>query len=314
MPRTAVLLLAHGTPEDVSEIPDYLRNVTGGRAVPDSVIKEIQHRYGLIGRSPLTEITLRQGELLSTRLALPVYVGMRNWKPYIADTLHQMSADGIERCVAVCLAPQNSRTSVGLYRSEVRKNAQDLELDFVESWHDHPLLIAAFAERLESARAQHGRGIHVIFTAHSVPARTIAEGDPYEVQARETGALVTRALGLASSQWSFAFQSQGIASGPWIGPTVEETMRSLKGRGHDRVLIQPVGFVCDHVEVLYDIDVGFRYYGSQIGIEVLRPESLNDSPTFIAALADLVASRVQPEATYVSQVKSDTKTSRARSE
>jgi ferrochelatase len=314
MPSTAVLLLAHGTPDDVSEIPDYLRNVTGGRAVPDSVIKEIQHRYGLIGRSPLTEITLRQGELLSTRLALPVYVGMRNWKPYIADTLHQMSADGIERCVAVCLAPQNSRTSVGLYRSEVRKNAQDLELDFVESWHDHPLLIAAFAERLESARAQHGRGIHVIFTAHSVPARTIAEGDPYEVQARETGALVTRALGLASSQWSFAFQSQGIASGPWIGPTVEETMRSLKGRGRDRVLIQPVGFVCDHVEVLYDIDVGFRYYGSQIGIEVLRPESLNDSPTFIAALADLVASRVQPEATYVSQVKSDTKTSRARSE
>jgi protoporphyrin/coproporphyrin ferrochelatase len=314
MPRTAVLLLAHGTPEDVSEIPDYLRNVTGGRAVPDSVIKEIQHRYGLIGRSPLTEITLRQGELLSTRLALPVYVGMRNWKPYIADTLHQMSADGIERCVAVCLAPQNSRTSVGLYRSEVRKNAQDLELDFVESWHDHPLLIAAFAERLESARAQHGRGIHVIFTAHSVPARTIAEGDPYEVQARETGALVTRALGLASSQWSFAFQSQGIASGPWIGPTVEETMRSLKDSDHDRVLIQPVGFVSDHVEVLYDIDIGFRDYGSQIGIEVSRPESLNDSPTFIAALADLVASRVQPEATFVSQIKSETKTSRARSE
>lgn len=314
MPNIAVLLLAHGTPDDVSEIPDYLRNVTGGRAVPDSVIQEIQHRYRLIGRSPLTEITLRQRELLSARLALPVYVGMRNWKPYIADTLHQMSVDGIERCVAVCLAPQNSRTSIGLYRSEVRKNAQGLEIDFVESWHDHPLLITAFAERLESARAQYGRGIHVIFTAHSVPASTIADGDLYETQARETGALVASALGLADSQCSFAFQSQGMAGGPWIGPAVEETMRSLKDSGYDRVLIQPVGFVCDHVEVLYDIDVGFRDYGSQIGIEVSRPESLNDSPTLIAALADLVASRVQPEATYVSQIKSETKTSRPRSE
>jgi ferrochelatase len=314
MPSTAVLLLAHGTPEDVSEIPDYLRNVTGGRAVPDSVTQEIQHRYSLIGRSPLTEITLRQSELLSQRLALPAYVGMRNWKPYIADTLHQMSVDGIERCVAVCLAPQNSRTSIGLYRSEVRKNAQDVQIDFVESWHDHPLLIAAFAERLESARAQHGREIHVLFTAHSVPASTIADGDPYEVQARQTGALVARALGLANSEWSFAFQSQGIAGGAWIGPTVEETMRSLKDSDHDRVLIQPVGFVSDHVEVLYDIDIGFRDYASQIGIEVSRPESLNDSPTFIAALADLVASRVQSEAICVSQLKSETKSSRARSE
>jgi ferrochelatase len=288
MSNAAVLLLAHGTPDDVSEIPEYLRNVTGGRAVPDSIIQEVQHRYAMIGRSPLTEITLRQSELLSERLALPVYVGMRNWKPYIADTIRRMRADAIESCIAVCLAPQNSRTSIGLYRNEVQKSAQGLDIDFIESWHDHPLLIAAFAERLESARTQHGRDIHVIFTAHSVPTSTIADGDRYETQARETGALVARAVGLADSQWSFAFQSQGMAGGPWIGPTVEESMRSLKAKGQDRVLIEPVGFVCDHVEVLYDIDIGFREYGSQIGIEVSRPESLNDSPTFIAALADLV--------------------------
>jgi protoporphyrin/coproporphyrin ferrochelatase len=291
MSSTAVLLLAHGTPHNVSEIPEYLQNVTGGRAIPDSVIKEVQHRYALIGRSPLTEITLRQGELLSDRLSLPVYVGMRNWKPYIADTIRQMRADGMESCTAVCLAPQNSRTSIGLYRNEVQKSAQGLEIDFIESWHDHPLLIAAFAERLKSVRLQRGKDIHVIFTAHSVPARTIADGDPYETQARDTGAFVARAVGLADSQWSFAFQSQGMAGGPWIGPTVEESMRSLKARGHDRVMIQPVGFVCDHVEVLYDIDIGFREYGSQIGIEVSRPESLNDSATFIAALADLVKGR-----------------------
>jgi ferrochelatase len=291
MSRTAVLLLAHGTPDSVSEIPEYLQNVTGGRAIPDSVIKEVQHRYALIGRSPLTEITLRQGELLSDHLSLPVYVGMRNWKPYIADTIRQMRADGIESCTAICLAPQNSRTSIGLYRNEVQKSAQGLEVDFIESWHDYPLLIAAFAERLKSVQEQRGKDIHVIFTAHSVPAGTIADGDPYERQARETGAFVARAVGRADSQWSFAFQSQGMAVGPWIGPTVEETMRSLKARGHDRVLIQPVGFVCDHVEVLYDIDIGFREYGSQIGIEVSRPESLNYSATFIAALADLVNGR-----------------------
>jgi ferrochelatase len=291
MPSTAVLLLAHGTPDNVSEVPEYLQNVTGGRTIPDSVIKEVQHRYGRIGRSPLTEITLRQRELLSNRLSLPVYVGMRNWQPYIADTIRRMQADGIERCITICLAPQNSRTSIGLYRNEVERSSHGLKVDFVESWHDHPLLIAAFAERLESARAQHGRDIHVIFTAHSVPARTIADGDPYETQARETGEFVARAAGLADSQWSFAFQSQGMAGGPWIGPTVEESMRSLKARGHHRVLIQPVGFVCDHVEVLYDIDIGFREYGSQIGIRVSRPESLNDSPTLIAALADLVKGR-----------------------
>jgi protoporphyrin/coproporphyrin ferrochelatase len=291
MPGTAILLLAHGTPDEVSQIPEYLRNVTGGRAIPDSVIKEVQHRYSLIGRSPLTEITVRQGELLSDRSALPVYVGMRNWKPYIADTIRRMRADGIESCVALCLAPQNSRTSIGLYRSEVQKNAHGLQIDFVDSWHDHPLLIAAFAERLQSARAKHGRDIPVIFSAHSVPASTITEGDSYEIQARETGALVANAVGLAVSQWTFAFQSQGMAGGPWIGPTVEETMRGLKGAGHNRVLIQPVGFVCDHVEVLYDIDIGFRNYGSQIGVEVSRTASLNDSPTFIAALADLVKHR-----------------------
>jgi ferrochelatase len=291
MPNTAVLLLAHGTPDHVSEIPEYLQNVTGGRTIPDSVIKEVQHRYARIGRSPLTAITLRQGELLSDRLSLPVYVGMRNWQPYIADTIRRMQADGIERCITICLAPQNSRTSIGLYRNEVERSAHGLKVDFVESWHDHPLLIAAFAERLESARAQHGRDIHVIFTAHSVPARTIADGDPYETQARETGEFVARSAGLADSQWSLAFQSQGMAGGPWIGPTVEESMRSLKAMGHHRVLIQPVGFVCDHVEVLYDIDIGFRKYGSQIGIEVSRPESLNDSPTLIAALADLVKGR-----------------------
>ena len=292
MNNTAVLLLAHGTPDSVEEIPEYLRNVTGGRPIPDSVLEEIKHRYSLIGRSPLTTITLRQGDLLSKRLAMPVYVGMRNWQPYIADTVNRMQQDGVANVVAICLAPQNSRTSVGLYRSAVDKHAAGMNLDFVESWHDHPLLIAAFAERLGTALSSQGERTPVIFTAHSVPARTIADGDPYEQQARETASLVAHQAGLPDSQWFFAFQSQGMSGGAWIGPTVEETMQRVQEQGHSRVLIQPVGFVCDHVEVLYDIDIAFRELGFKIGLEVSRTESLNDSLTFIAALADLVQQRL----------------------
>jgi protoporphyrin/coproporphyrin ferrochelatase len=291
--KTAVLLLAHGTPDNVSEVPEYIRNVTGGRPIPDSVIEEVAHRYGLIGHSPLTEITIRQAQKLSEALSTPVYVGMRNWKPYIRETVKRMTADGITRVVTICLAPQNSRTSVGLYRSAAFKEAAGMAIDFVESWHDHPRLIEAFAERLEAALEKVGRGTTVVFTAHSVPSRTIADGDPYEQQAKETAALVAREINLPDSQWVFAFQSQGMSGGPWIGPTVEETLRCLRNEGHSRALIQPIGFVCDHVEVLYDIDIGFRDYGSQIGIETSRTESLNDSPTFIAALAELVRRRLE---------------------
>ena len=289
----AVLLLAHGTPETIEEIPEYLHNVTGGRSVPDSVIEEIKHRYGLIGHSPLTEITLRQAELLSKSLKLPVYVGMRNWKPYIADTVKQMRHDNVEHGVAICMAPQNSRTSVGLYRAAVEKSSEGIAIDFIDSWHDHPLLVAAFAERLRAAREKFGHDAAILFTAHSVPNRTIEAGDPYDRQAKETARSVAQEVGLTSAQWVFAFQSQGMSGGPWIGPTVEETLAKLANTGHRRVIMQPIGFVCDHVEVLYDIDIGFRDFGSQIGLEVVRTESLNDSPTFIAALADLARAGIR---------------------
>jgi ferrochelatase len=290
--RIAVLLLAHGTPDSVSEIPEYMRNVTGGRPIPDSVIKEVKQRYELIGRSPLTSITLRQGELLAESLKAPVYVGMRNWSPYIADVVKQIRSDGIERVMAICLAPQNSRTSVGLYRNAAYKDADGMAIEFIESWHDHPLLIQAFAERLAAVRAKFGKDAAVLFTAHSVPMRTIEAGDPYDRQARETAALVAQETGVPDSQWAFAFQSQGMSGGPWIGPTVEETLQGLKEAGHGRVLMQPIGFVCDHVEVLYDIDIGFREYGSKIGLDIIRAESLNDSPRFIEALADIARTAI----------------------
>jgi protoporphyrin/coproporphyrin ferrochelatase len=300
--KSAVLLLAHGSPDSVEEIPEFLRQVTGGRPLPAKVVEEVQHRYGLIGRSPLTQLTLKQGELLSQELALPVYVGMRNWKPYVADAVRDMTADGVQHAVVICLAPQNSRTSVGLYRAALTSQKEiQFSLDFVDEWHDHPLLIKAFAEKLRSgwggACQEAGTRLPVIFTAHSVPQRTIAEGDPYENQSKETAALVARAGGLASDDWTFAFQSQGMSGGAWLGPTVEDTILGLKAKGHHGVFVQPIGFLCDHVEVLYDIDIGFRQFAEKEGMRLWRAQSLNESPLLAAGLADLARSRLAAQTT-----------------
>jgi protoporphyrin/coproporphyrin ferrochelatase len=296
--KTAVLLLAHGSPNSVEEVPEFLLQVTGGRPLPPQVVEEVQHRYGLIGRSPLTELTLKQGELLARELGLPVYVGMRNWKPFIADAVRAMTSNGIEHAVAICLAPQNSRTSVGLYRSGLASNqGAPFTIDFVESWHDHPLLIGAFAKKLRAGwdRARREMGtqqIPIIFTAHSVPERTIADGDPYGSQAKETASLVAREAALTPEDWTFAFQSQGMSGGAWLGPRVEDTILSLKEKGHRGVFLQPIGFLCDHIEVLYDIDVGFKQVAEKQGMRLWRAESLNNSPLLTAALADIARSRL----------------------
>jgi protoporphyrin/coproporphyrin ferrochelatase len=296
--RTAVLLLAHGSPESAEEIPEYLQRVTSGRTLPPQVVEEIAHRYKLVGFSPLTCWTMRQGDQLSAELRLPVYVGMRNWKPFIPDVLKRMVADGIEHAVVICLAPQNSRTSVGLYRRAVESDGKlPFTVDFVESWHDQPLLVKAFAEKLiagwKAACREAGAEPPIIFTAHSVPQRTIVEGDPYQQQAHHTAELVAQAVGLKATGWTFAFQSQGMSGGPWIGPTVEETITNLKQRGATGIFLDPIGFLCDHVEVLYDIDIAFKQFAEKVGMRLWRAESLNDSLTLTAALADITRSRLR---------------------
>ena len=292
---TAVLLLAHGSPDSVDEIPEFLRQITRGRPIPPQVIEEVQHRYGLIGQSPLTRLTLRQGELLARELEMPVYVGMRNWKPYIADAVLAMKNDGVKHAVVICLAPQNSRTSVGLYRAALTVGGElPFTFDFVEEWHDHPRLIEAFAEKFragwERACREAGVKVPVIFTAHSVPQRTIEDGDPYEAQAKETAALVAQTVGL--NEYNFAFQSQGMSGGAWIGPTVEDTISGLKSRGASGVFIQPIGFLCDHVEILYDIDIGFKEFAEKQDMRLWRAESLNDSPLLAKSLAEIVRGRL----------------------
>ena len=295
MSGTAVLLIAHGSPERVEDIPEFLQNISRGRPMPEAVVREVQHRYSLIGSSPLTRITRQQADSVARELGIPAYVGMRNWHPFIADTLQQMKSDDVGQAVAVCLAPHNSRTSVGLYKEALFGAGTALAIDFVEEWHDHPLLIQAFAERLRSgwtdACREHGKSVPVLFTAHSVPKRTITEGDAYEAQTRETAALVAMQVP-EIGEWSFAFQSQGMSGGEWLGPTVEDTIVSLSKAGHAAVFVQPIGFVCDHVEILFDIDILFRDFAANRGMKLYRAESLNDSPTFARAVADLVRKRL----------------------
>ncbi len=310
MGKRAVLLLAHGTPETVEQIPEYLRNVVSGRPLPQSVVEEIQHRYSLIGKSPLTDITMEQARLVGQELTMsgdgvPIYVGMRNWRPYIPDVVKQMRADGVEEAVVICMAPQNSRTSVGLYRRAVEAEAAGMRMDFTSGWADHPMLAEAFAERLRPALsilcAETGAPVPVLFTAHSVPCRTVqtpaaSEGqprlwpgegaDPYAKDAKHTAELVAARVP-EIPRWWFAFQSQGASGGPWIGPTVESTLDSIAGEGVKALILQPIGFLCDHVEILFDVDHLFREYAAKLGVRLERPESLNDSPTLARAVADL---------------------------
>ena len=311
MGKQAVLLLAHGTPETVEQIPEYLRNVVSGRPLPQAVVEEIQHRYALIGHSPLTEITFAQArlveaELAATGQAVPVYVGMRNWRPYIPEVVRQMRADGIDEAAVVCMAPQNSRTSVGLYRRAVEAEAGDLRIDFTAGWAQHPQLADAFAERLRPAlaklSAEAGESVPVLFTAHSVPTRTVEApaadadagkrlwpgqgADPYAEEAHHTAELVAARVP-EIPRWWFAFQSQGASGGPWLGPSVEETLNQIAGEGVKALILQPIGFLCDHVEILFDVDILFREYAVKHGIRLERPESLNASVTLAKAVADL---------------------------
>jgi ferrochelatase len=283
--NSAVLLVAHGAPERVEDVESYLSFVQGGRPGSPEVTGEVRRRYLSIGgSSPLLRWTRAQAEALQALLGIPVFFGMRNWNPFIRETMDQVRAAGIHRLAAVCLAPQYSELSVGLYIRRTAEAAREAgvtaEIVWATSFHAEPLLIDSFAERLTPLL---GPGKRVLFTAHSLPARALAPGDPYEMETRATAAAVARCAGIA--EWDFAFQSQGMTGGEWLGPTVESCLDRYAAEGVRQVVLDPIGFVCDHVEVLYDIDIGFREYAAARGIELSRPESLNDSPTFTRALA-----------------------------
>jgi ferrochelatase len=274
--NTAVLLLAHGAPVRLEDVESYLSHVRNGRPGNPKVVEEVKHRYAAIGgASHLLCWTNEQAEALQKLMGIPVYVAMRNWEPFIKDVVPGIRAD---RVAAICLAPQFSELSVGLYMKRTIEAAPDLPLSWAKSYHDEQLLIEAFAERLRPLLPS-----KVLFTAHSLPEKALANGDPYDTECRATAAAVAARVGLTS--YDFAYQSQGMTADTWLGPTVESFLDQYATEGIREVVIDPIGFVCDHVEILYDIDIQFRDYGAARGIIVRRPQSLNGSPTFTAALA-----------------------------
>lgn len=284
--KEGVVLLAHGTPESLDQMPEYLARVRGGRPPSEELVREMAHNYAAIGgRSPLTDITRAQAQALETAIGRPVYVGMRNWDPLIPDALARAAADGVDRLRAIPLAPQYSSLSVAKYRDAVEQaRPSGIDITFAGSWHEHPLLLEAFAEKLRAQRESFVPDA-VLFTAHSLPARVVSQGDPYPAQVRATAAGVAARAGLET--WGIAYQSAGRTPEPWLGPSVDEMLAIIGGQGAGRVLLCPVGFVCDHTEILFDLDIQAAAAARAAGVALARTESLNTSPTFIRALADL---------------------------
>jgi ferrochelatase len=286
---TAVLLLAHGTPESLDDMPEYLTRVRGGRPPSPELLQEMRANYAAIGgRSPLTDLTRAQADALRVALGpgARVYVGMRNWSPSIADALAVAAADGVTDLVALPMAPQYSALSVGKYAEAVRQaQPAGLRVRFVDAWSDHPGLVAAFAEKLEEALARDPDAA-VIFTAHSLPERVIREGDPYAEQVARTAAAVAARARVAT--YRLAFQSAGRTPEPWLGPSLEAALEAAGREGATRVVVAPIGFVCDHTEILFDIDVAAQAAARRRGLALSRTASLNTSATFIRALADIV--------------------------
>ena len=274
--------MAYGSPERPEDIPAYFSDIRGGRPVRQEAVDELVERYRRIGgSSPLNRITEAQRAGLEEATGLPVYVGMKHWEPWIHDAVERALADGAERLVGLVLAPHYSRLSIGGYRDRLEAALDGrAELAFVESWHDHEPYVEVLADRVR------GTDAHVVFTAHSLPERIVAEGDPYRDQLLETSALVAERASV--SEWSFAFQSESPTGEPWLGPDILVELETLHERGVGKVLVAPVGFVCDHLEILWDLDVEAREKAAELGLELDRIESLNADPEFIDALVALV--------------------------
>jgi ferrochelatase len=288
--RTAVILMAYGSPERPEDIPAYFSDIRGGRPVRQEAVDELVERYRRIGgTSPLNRIAEAQRAALAAATGLPVYVGMKHWHPWIREAVEQALGDGAERLVGLVLAPHYSRISIGGYRDRLEEALDGrAELAFVESWHDHEPYLDLLAERVR------GTDAHVVFTAHSLPERILAEGDPYRDQLLETSHLVAERAGVA--EWSFAFQSESPTGEPWLGPDILVELETLHARGVRKVLVAPVGFVCDHLEILWDLDVEARDKAAELGLGLDRIESLNADPAFVRALADLVEKASRAEA------------------
>jgi len=299
----SVLVISFGGPQGPDDIRPFLANVLRGRRVSPERVEEVAHHYELFGGvSPITEMTQRQAAGLRARLAaaghpLPVYVGMRNWHPLLPDTLRAMHRDGARRAIGFIAAAQHSysscqqyRENVAAARAELRREGHDVDVTFVGSWYDHPLFIAANADHVRAAlgrlppdaRAQ----ARLIFTAHSIPT-SMAVSSRYEAQLRESARLVAAAAGV--DDWALVYQSRsGRPGDPWLEPDVCDYLRLEKAAGLAAAVLCPIGFVCDHVEVLYDLDREAANVCRELGLPMARAETVNDDPLFLDMMADVV--------------------------
>ena len=280
----AVVLVAYGSPERVSDVPAYYADIRGGRAIAPEHLADLVERYRRLGiedSNPLNEITERTRAALSERTGLPVYTGMKHWTPHIADAAEEAIAEGADRIAGLVLAPHYSRLSIDGYRAQLERAVdRRAELTFIDSWHDQPLFIDVLASKVR------GTDAHVVFTAHSLPARILEEGDPYEDQLLETSRLVAEAAGVRD--WSFSFQSESPTGEPWLGPDILDHLAALHADGVEQVLVCPVGFVSDHLEIRWDIDVEAQEKADALGMRLERIDMPNDDAAFISALAAIV--------------------------
>jgi protoporphyrin/coproporphyrin ferrochelatase len=280
----AVLLMAYGSPERLEDVPAYYEDIRGGRPVPEERVQELVERYRRLGideRSPLNDVTEQTRAALERELGLPVHTGMKHWHPRIPEAVERALAGGADRIAGLVLAPQYSRLSIGDYRRRVEEAiAGRAELVFVESWHAEPGLIEFLAVRVR------GTDAHVVFTAHSLPARILAEGDPYQEELLATSRLVAERAGLGD--WSFSYQSASETGEAWLGPDVVEHLDELYGSGVRHVLACPVGFVADHLEILWDLDTEAAERARELGLRFERIEMPNADPAFVDVLAGIV--------------------------
>jgi len=282
--KSAVVLMAYGSPERLSDVPAYYADIRGGRPIAPENLADLVERYRRLGiedSSPLNAITEETREALEDELGLPVFTGMKHWTPRIADAAESALAAGAEEIVGLVLAPHYSALSIAGYRDQLeRALARRAELRFVESWHDEPGFVELLADRVRGADA------HVVFTAHSLPARILEAGDPYKEQLLETSRLVADAAGLGA--WSFSFQSESPTGEPWLGPDILDHLESLHRQGVDHVLVCPVGFVSDHLEIRWDLDVEAQEKAAELGLRLERIEMPNAEPAFVRILAGIV--------------------------
>ena len=299
-----VLVMAYGTPKNMEEVPAYYTHIRGGRPPSRELLEELQGRYRAIGgHSPLHAITRAQAKGIEDALRedgegrYKVYLGMKHTAPFIEDAVDEMREDGIERAAALVLAPHYSKMSVGSYFERVRSHNADKkpEFHFIDHWHAEEDFLDFAAQRVEKALQEFPKevrdDVRVVFSAHSLPARILREGDPYADQLHETGDLIARRLGLR--HWLFGWQSAGRTDDEWLGPDIREVIKELRRDGHGHVLLCPVGFVADHLEVLYDVDIEAQALAKDLDLVLHRTESPNADPAFTHALAGVVRRRLQ---------------------